>query len=115
MDYGDSRLYTDLAIDSIDIWNQWNKERAEENKHPVFHNTGILIFSGTNELTNIEVNSIKHIKNAGHADWIEELTPEEIKQRYPYLGSAVNNGFSAAYYNKVGGKHIIARGIYWKL
>jgi sarcosine oxidase/L-pipecolate oxidase len=104
MDYGDSKLCTELAIDSINIWNQWNKERDEQNGIPVYHNTGMLIFSGTDKLSQNEKDSIKQIRNAGHADWIEELTPEQIVQRYPYFENAVKNGISAAYYNKVGGK-----------
>ncbi|CAO3642734.1 unnamed protein product [Mucor hiemalis] len=103
MDYGDSKLCTELAIDSINIWNQWNREKAQKNEAPLYHNTGMLIFSGSNKLGSTDHHSIKHIRNAGHGDWIEELTPEQIKKRFPYFKHAVDNGISAAYYNKVGG------------
>lgn len=104
MDYGDSKLCMDLAIDSIKIWNEWNKERVAKNQPPVYHNTGMLIFSGTDKLSQNEHDSLKHIRNAGHDEWIEELTLEQIVQRYPYFETAVKNGISAAYYNKIGGK-----------
>ncbi|KAI8063015.1 FAD dependent oxidoreductase [Thamnidium elegans] len=99
MDYGDSKLSMELAIDSIGIWNQWNKE----SQIPVYHNTGMLIFSGASQLLENELHSLKHIRNAGHAGWIEELHGDQITERYPYLETAVKNGISAAYYNKVGG------------
>lgn len=101
MDYGDSRLCMELAIDSIDVWNQWNKETQV----PIYHNTGMLIFSGASQLCENELHSLKHIRNAGHADWIEELHGDQITERYPYLETAVNNGISAAYYNKIGGSY----------
>ncbi|RCI04754.1 hypothetical protein CU098_009984 [Rhizopus stolonifer] len=103
MDYGDARLYTDLAIDSIDIWNQWNQERKAQGLVPVYHNTGLLVFSGEDKLCENELHSLKHIRAAGHNDWIEELSPQELVSRYPFFENAVKNGISAAYYNKVGG------------
>lgn len=102
MDYGDNKLCMELAIDSIDIWNQWNKE----SKVPVYHNTGMLIFSGDSKLCENELNSLKHIRNAGHSDWVEELSTGQITDRYPYLENYVKSGVSAAYYNKVGGMNI---------
>lgn len=108
MDYGDSKLCMELAIDSINIWNQWNKESVE----PVYHNTGMLIFSGGAELCENEKKSLFHIRNAGHDDWIEELNGEHIIQRYPYLEKAVNSGMSSGYYNKVGGNIYILSCLY---
>ncbi|KAK4515724.1 uncharacterized protein ATC70_010677 [Mucor velutinosus] len=103
MDYGNERLCMELAIDSIDIWNQWNKERAAQDLSPVYHNTGMLVFSGEDKLCENEKNTLHHIRAAGHADWIEELNAEQIVSRYPYFETAVKNGISCAYYNKVGG------------
>lgn len=107
MDYGDNRLNMQLAIDSIDIWNQWN----QESPIPVYHNTGMLIFSGGSTLCENEQQSLYHIRNAGHHDWIEELNGEQIQQRYPYLENAVRNGLSSGYYNKVGGKSFIYKSL----
>ncbi|KAI8646390.1 FAD dependent oxidoreductase [Parasitella parasitica] len=103
MDYGDEKLCMELAIDSIDIWNQWNQERIEEGLSPVYHNTGMLVFLGEKGLSENEKHSLRHIRPAGHADWIEELNGEQIVSRYPCLETAVKNGISCAYYNKVGG------------
>ncbi|KAI7896951.1 FAD dependent oxidoreductase [Mucor mucedo] len=99
MDYGSSKLNMQLAIDSIDIWNQWNQESSI----PVYHNTGMLIFSGGATLCENEQQSLFHIRNAGHGDWIEELNGDQIQKRYPYLENAVRSGLSSGYYNKVGG------------
>jgi sarcosine oxidase/L-pipecolate oxidase len=103
MDYNDNRLCTELAIDSINIWNKWNEERAQQNDVPVYHNTGMLLFSGSQKLEQTELDSLKHIRNAGHDDWVEELTHDQLKQRYPFFEHAVDSGMSAAYFNKVGG------------
>lgn len=103
MDYGNERLCMELAIDSINIWNQWNEERTAEGLSPVYHNTGMLVFSGEDRLCENEKHSLHHIRAAGHDDWIEELSAEQIVSRYPYFETAVKNGISCAYYNKVGG------------
>lgn len=95
----------ELCIDSIDIWNEWNKERETLGLDPVYHNTGMLIFSGEDKICENEEYSLKHIREAGHGDWIEELDAKEIVDRYPYFETAVKNGISYAYYNKVGGKN----------
>lgn len=64
----------------------------------------MLVFSGEDELCENEKYSLHHIRAAGHGDWIEELNGEQIVSRYPYFETAVKNGISSAYYNKVGGK-----------
>jgi sarcosine oxidase/L-pipecolate oxidase len=105
MDYGKDKMCMELCIDSIDIWNEWNKERETLGLDPVYHNTGMLIFSGEDKICENEEYSLKHIREAGHGDWIEELDAKEIVDRYPYFETAVKNGISYAYYNKVGGKN----------
>lgn len=105
MDYGKDQLCTKLAIESIQAWKEWNKERQEHGLDRVFHNTGLLIFSGTNECTENELVSIEQIRSLCGQDEIEELTPDEIVSRFPFFETAVkSSGNGYAYYNKQGGK-----------
>lgn len=105
IDYGANTLYMHLAIEALSAWEQWNKERAENDLAPVYHNTGIITFSTNGRYTNYEKDNIKSIRDAGHGDYIEELDADELKKRYPHLSDTVDNGYNIAYYNKAGGKY----------
>ncbi|KAL7319304.1 hypothetical protein PS15m_002457 [Mucor circinelloides] len=103
MDYGKNTLYMHLAVEAIDAWKQWNIERAEKKMVPVYHNTGMLIFSVNGQYAEYEKDNMKSIREAGFGNYIEELNAEQLKQRYPYLSDTVDNGYDIAYANKVGG------------
>ncbi|EPB81331.1 hypothetical protein HMPREF1544_11948 [Mucor circinelloides 1006PhL] len=103
MDYGENTLYMHLAVEAIDAWKQWNIERAEKSLVPVYHNTGMLLFSANGQYAEYEKDNMKSIREAGFGDYIEELNAEQLKQRYPYLSDTVDNGYDIAYANKVGG------------
>ncbi|KAL0084029.1 FAD dependent oxidoreductase [Phycomyces blakesleeanus] len=104
MDYADDTIYMHLAIEAIQMWHQWNKERADMGLEPVFHPSGVLLFSSNGEYSDFEKQSLKHIREAGYGHVIEELkSPEEIIARYPYFKDAVDNGYNIAYLNKEGG------------
>jgi L-2-hydroxyglutarate oxidase LhgO len=103
IDYGSSKMYMQLAIEAIDEWNKWNIERSKQGLGPIYHNTGVLVMATNSRFTDNEINSIKNIKEAGHSNYIEELTAEQIKNRYPFLTEAVGKGYDIAYVNNVGG------------
>ncbi|GAN02310.1 fructosyl amino acid oxidase [Mucor ambiguus] len=103
MDYGNNTLYMHLAVEAIDAWKQWNAERAEKKLVPVYHNTGMLIFSANGQYAEYEKDNMRSIREAGFGDYIEELNADQLKERYPYLTDTVDNGYDIAYANKVGG------------
>ncbi|KAI7894534.1 FAD dependent oxidoreductase [Mucor mucedo] len=103
MDYGTNKLCMELAVDAIRVWEQWNKERADNGLKPVYHNTGMIAFSDNGELSEYDKQGLETIREAGYGEFIEELSSEEIKKRYPFFETAVNNGYDIAYFNKVGG------------
>ncbi|KAI9491665.1 FAD dependent oxidoreductase [Zychaea mexicana] len=83
MDYGKELMYMHMYMESLPMWEQWNKERAAKGRSPVFHNS---------------------IREAGYGHLIEEFrTPEAIAERYPQFKEATKNGFNIAYLNKAGG------------
>ncbi|KAG1141811.1 hypothetical protein G6F37_008285 [Rhizopus arrhizus] len=103
LDYSDNTLYMHLAIESIGMWQEWNKERQESEQDPLFHQTGVLLF-GRDEFSDSEKKSLKAIREAGYGHYIEEYnSPEEITAKFPPFKSAVENGFKKAYLNKQGG------------
>lgn len=72
---------------------------------PVFHETGVLLFSQNGKFSDYEIQSMKAIREAGYGHLIEELTdPETIVKRYPQFKDAVANGFNIAYLNRAGGE-----------
>lgn len=104
-DYAQERMYMELTLESLPYWHQWNEERAEQGLSPLFHNTGVLLFSQNGQFSDYERLSMKYIREAGYGHAIEELrTPESIIKRYPQFKGAVANGFDIAYVNKLGGK-----------
>lgn len=105
MDYADDTLYMQLMIEALPLWRQWNKERAEMGLSPVFHETGVLLFSSNGQFSDYERSSMKRIREAGYGHAIEEFTsPQSIINRFPQFKDAVANGFNIAYLNKQGGK-----------
>lgn len=107
MDYGTNTLYMNLAIEAIDVWKQWNIERAKKELAPVYCNTGILAFSENGQYVKYEKDNMKSIREAGYGDYIEELNADKLKARYPHLSDTVNNGYDIAYFNKIGGNFLI--------
>lgn len=105
MDYGKNTLYMHLAVEALDAWKQWNVERAEKNLAPVYHNTGMLIFSANGQYAEYEKDNMKSIREAGFGEYIEELNADQLKKRYPHLSDTVDNGYDIAYANKVGGMY----------
>jgi sarcosine oxidase/L-pipecolate oxidase len=104
MDYGNDILYMHLTIEAIGMWKQWNKERAEMKLDPVYHETGVLLFSSKDKFSDFEKNSMKTIREAGYGHFIQEFTSsEQISKKFPQFASAVKNGFNTAYFNKAGG------------
>lgn len=104
MDYANDTLYMHLTIEAIGLWKQWNQERAELNQDPVYHETGVLLFSGKDNFSDFEKNCMKTIRESGYGHFIEEFTsPEQITRKFPQFESAVKNGFNTAYFNKAGG------------
>lgn len=95
----------ELAVNAIHAWEEWNKERADDGLKPVYHNTGMIAFSDNGKLSEYDQQGLKTIREAGYGDFIEELSSEEIKKRYPFFETAVNNGYDVAYFNKVGGAY----------
>ena len=105
MDYGKETLYMHLMAEGFPMWEQWNKERASKGLSPVFHNTGVILFSQNGKFSSYEVDSMKSLREAGYGHVIEELrTPASIVERYPQFKEATENGFDIAYVNKAGGK-----------
>lgn len=101
-----------LAIESIGMWQEWNKERQESEQDPLFHQTGVLLF-GRDEFSDSEKKSLKAIREAGYGHYIEEYnSPEEIIAKFPPFKSAVENGFKKAYLNKQGGKREREQGLF---
>ncbi|CEI98359.1 hypothetical protein RMCBS344292_12468 [Rhizopus microsporus] len=97
-----------LAIESLPLWHQWNKERAEKNQCPVFHQSGVLLF-GQEDFSDFEKKSIKAIQEAGYGHFIDVYSsPEEIVRAFPQFQQAVDNGFKKAYLNKQGGMYLVA-------
>ncbi|KAI9013417.1 FAD dependent oxidoreductase-domain-containing protein [Phycomyces nitens] len=78
-------------------------ERADMGQEPVFHPSGVLLFSSNGEYSDFEQQSMRHIREAGYGHVIEELGPKDIISRYPYLKDAVGNGYNIGYLNKAGG------------
>lgn len=103
MDYGSNKMYMQLAIEAIDEWNRWNTERSQQSLDPLYHNTGILTIATHGKFTDYETNSMDNIRKAGHSEYIEELTCEKIKDRYPFLTDAIEKKYDIAYVNKIGG------------
>lgn len=104
MDYANDTLYMHLMVEAFNMWHQWNRERAEENKSPVFHQSGVLLFSGKDQFSDFEKNCMRNIREAGYGHYIEEFkSPEEIIAKFPQFKEAVKNGFNTAYLNKAGG------------
>lgn len=104
MDYANDTLYMHLMVEAFGIWRQWNKERAEKNLDPVFHQSGVLLFSGKDKFSDFERDCMKNIREAGYGHFIEEFTsPEQIIEKFPQFQKAVENGFNTAYLNKEGG------------
>lgn len=104
MDYGTNKLCMKLAIDAIRIWEEWNKERAVKNLKPIYRSTGMIAFSSNGEFSEYDKEGLKTMRDAGYGENIEELTPQQIKERYPFFKNAVNNGYDIAYFNKIGGR-----------
>ncbi|KAG1468111.1 hypothetical protein G6F56_004030 [Rhizopus delemar] len=103
LDYSDNTLYMHLAIESILMWQEWNKERSEADQELLFHQVGVLLF-GREEFSDSEKKSLKAIREAGYGHFIEEYkTPQDIIDKFPQFKSAVENGFQTAYLNKQGG------------
>ncbi|KAI9259887.1 FAD dependent oxidoreductase [Sporodiniella umbellata] len=103
MDYSKNTLYMHLAIESIFLWLEWNRERTECNQDLLFHQVGVLLF-GREELSASEKASLRAIREAGYGHFIEEFkNSQEILDRFPQFRSAVENGFQTAYLNKQGG------------
>ncbi|KAI8642418.1 FAD dependent oxidoreductase [Parasitella parasitica] len=104
MDYANDTLYMHLMVEAFGMWHQWNKERAEKNLDPVFHQSGVLLFSGKDNFSDFEKDSMKNIREAGYGHYIEEFTsPEQIIEKFPQFEKSVENGFNTAYLNKEGG------------
>lgn len=104
MDYANDTLYMHLMVEAFGLWRQWNKERAEKNLEPVFHQSGVLLFSGKDKFSDFERDCMKNIREAGYGHFIEEFTsPEQIIKKFPQFQKAVENGFNTAYLNKEGG------------
>lgn len=107
MDYANDTLYMHLMVEAFNMWHQWNKERAEANQDPIFHQSGVLLFSGKDQFSDFEKNCMKNIREAGYGHYIEEYkTPEEIIAKFPQFKEAVANGFNTAYLNKAGGMNL---------
>ncbi|KAI8344226.1 FAD dependent oxidoreductase [Chlamydoabsidia padenii] len=103
-DYADDEMYMRLMLEALPYWHQYNKERAEQGKEPVFHQTGVLMMSSNGSYSEFEKRSLARIRQAGYGHVIDELlTPESIIKRYPQFESAVRNGFNIGYVNKAGG------------
>ncbi|KAI9470992.1 MAG: FAD dependent oxidoreductase [Benjaminiella poitrasii] len=104
MDYANDTLYMHLMVEALGLWHQWNAERAAQNLEPVFHPSGVLMFSGKDSYSDFERDSLKQIREAGYGHFVEEYkTPEEIIQKFPQFKKTVENGFKTAYLNKAGG------------
>lgn len=103
-------MYMRLMMEALPFWHQYNKERAEEGKEPVFHQTGVLMMSSNGRYSEFEKRSLAKIRQAGYGHVIDELlTPESIIERYPQFENAVHNGFNIGYVNKAGGKWVSKR------
>ncbi|KAI8137605.1 FAD dependent oxidoreductase [Fennellomyces sp. T-0311] len=93
MDYGGDTLSMQLMMEAYPYWYQWNKERAEMGLSPVFNKTGCLLLT-KGPLSDYEVLSMKHIREAGYGHTIQEFpTPESIVDRFPMFKDAVANGY----------------------
>jgi sarcosine oxidase/L-pipecolate oxidase len=104
MDYGGCADYMHMSVEAFGLWHQWNKERAELNRPPVFHQSGVLLFSQNGSFSEFEKESIRQIQQAGYGHFIEIYdTPEKLVAKFPRFESAVKNGFNVAYLNKEGG------------
>ncbi|KAM3578515.1 hypothetical protein VKS41_009105 [Umbelopsis sp. WA50703] len=101
MDYGDDVIYQNLAAEALPIWRQWNEEAKDAGNLPVYHETGLLLFSRGGKFSEYERRSMQNIKAAGYGHAIEEfITPESIVERFPQFKDAVANGYNIAYLNK---------------
>jgi sarcosine oxidase/L-pipecolate oxidase len=99
-----------LFLEALPLWHEWNKERAENNLVPVYHQTGLISFAENGTFTQYELDCISQIREAGYSHLIEELdTPEKIIERFPRFEKAVKNGFDIAVYNKEGGENHMQR------
>ncbi|GAA5811939.1 hypothetical protein MFLAVUS_005386 [Mucor flavus] len=104
MDYANDTLYMHLTVEAFNMWHQWNKERADSNLSPVFHQSGVLLLSGKDEFSDFEKSCMKTIREAGYGHYITEYkSPQEIIEAFPQFKNAVENGFNTAYLNKAGG------------
>lgn len=114
MDYANDTLYMHLMVEAFNMWHQWNKERAEANQDPIFHQSGVLLFSGKDQFSDFEKNCMKNIREAGYGHYIEEYkTPEEIIAKFPQFKEAVASGFNTAYLNKAGGMDLAYKKNYY--
>ena len=105
MDYANDTLYMHLMVEAFTMWHQWNAEREAAGQEPVFHQSGVLLFSGKDNFSDFEKNCMKNIREAGYGHYIEEFkSPQDIVDKFPQFKDAVANGFNTAYLNKAGGK-----------
>ncbi|KAI8338811.1 FAD dependent oxidoreductase [Blakeslea trispora] len=117
IDYGAKELYTHLGLEAIQVWEEWNKEREQDNLVPVYHNTGFILFSTNGQFTPYEKDSMDTVRKAGYGEFLQELDGDEIKERYPFFSKTVDHGYNIAYLNKIGGwchsseaiKHLYAK------
>jgi sarcosine oxidase/L-pipecolate oxidase len=110
MEYGAATHYMNLFLEALPLWHEWNKERAENNLVPVYHQTGLISFAENGTFTQYELDCMSQIREAGYGHLIEELdTPEKIIERFPRFEKAVKNGFDIAVYNKEGGENHMQR------
>lgn len=104
MDYAKDTLYMHLMVEGFNMWHQWNKEREQKGLTPVFHQSGVILFSQNGEFSEFEKDTMKSIREAGYGHYIEEFKSEqEIIERFPQFKNAVKNGFNKAYLNNAGG------------
>ena len=55
-DYGDDLMYTQMAIDSMSIFRQWN----DSSRLPLFHECGVLILTANEAIDSFEAKSRAH-------------------------------------------------------
>lgn len=95
-DYGSDLIYQQLALDSIEIFKQWNETET------IFHQTGVMLVGekGLDE-NSYQSKSYQNLCAVVKAEFLvknEELDLDE----YPYL-KALRQQYPSGYLNKLGG------------
>ena len=95
MDYGADEFYMELMELAFEGWDEWNRAWGV----PLFHETGILMFSADPMAPGgFEHDSFELLKARGHSP--ERLTVKDVNARFP---SWEPSAFSEGYFNPRGG------------